>query len=316
MRIERNQYSIPYPGDRYSAYYYGSRAWVTPGTIPVIYDVRPIEDTYVATSDDINEVIVVASTSIDGACGATIVRTGLCFIGSNDIDEADLMVAGDLGSQCTGAGTPMPFTDPSATNMGPNGRATFVHEFGHFFGFSPDNDHETETMSIMRQGPVPMTGGTPSSTTFPTDMYGVSEVYGLDQNLPNMIVSAHGLVPPNNSIGTLEDGTESICRGSQYGSWIRMYVGNKGNTASGQVWIQARIGAVSRTGGTLAGFTTTYLDPFEDEVVDILITAPMSAPLGVQSINIDVDPADSITETTEADNWTISDLQVNVVDCP
>lgn len=326
VRVERNQCSIGYPGDRYNSYYYGVHAWDDPSQLTVIYDVRPIGDCTYENGDGINEVSVVGPNNYPPAvAGATTTRIACSsyansgtypYCDERSLYEMDVAVVG-LTLDSNGNPQNIPFSDPSATSLGWEGRAVFVHEFGHAFGFSPDNDlHETATMSTMRASvnQIPKTGGTPSATVWPTDTHGLHTVYGMTSLRPNMIVSAHGL-DSNDNVVLLDSGTRTVCRGGS--TSITIYIGNSGNTSSGAFYIETRVGEVGRTSGEFGGFgSQNSISGFGEVYRPHTVFISQNVPLGTNYINIDIDPADTVLEVTNADNWTISGVTLNVVDCP
>src|ERR1700755_20955 len=96
VNIHRNRCSIPDTGIVNSAYWNGMRQWdrlsnVVDGTF-----VNGAGDCSISHGDVKNEVALVNRANIDANNGLTILQLGLCFIGSNDIDEADVMIANDL----------------------------------------------------------------------------------------------------------------------------------------------------------------------------------------------------------------------------
>jgi len=159
LNIHRNRCSIADTGLVNSAYWNGMRQWnrlsnVVDGTFA-----NPASDCFISFGDGQNEVGLTNRANINGANGLTVLQLGLCFIGSNDIDEADVMIANDLS-----------FTAHNGNFLGTTGRSTFVHEFGHLFGFLHENAHD-----VMRTSPPHLlTGGAEPSTVWPSDTIGMT----------------------------------------------------------------------------------------------------------------------------------------------
>src|SRR5918993_1779119 len=198
LNIHRNRCSIADTGIVNSAYWNGMRQWdrlsnVVDGTF-----VNPAGDCFISHGDGQNEVGLVNRANIDGANGLTVLQLGLCFIGSNDIDEADVMIANDLS-----------FTPRNGNFLGTTGRSTFVHEFGHLFGFLHHDVH-----AVMRTSPPHLlTGGSEPSTVWPSDTIGMRSLYGFSISRPNLLPSALGVV--SGSVQTLDPVTTlASCRGS------------------------------------------------------------------------------------------------------
>ncbi|MSQ47068.1 MAG: hypothetical protein EXR78_01575 [Deltaproteobacteria bacterium] len=137
VNVHRNSCSIPDSGVINSAYWNGVRQWDNLSHVVDGFFVNPASDCLISHGDGQNEVGRVSRSAIDGANGLTVLQLGLCFIGSNDIDEADVMIASDLS-----------LTAQWGNFLGTTGRSTFVHEFGHFFGFLHENAH-----AVLRTSP-------------------------------------------------------------------------------------------------------------------------------------------------------------------
>src|ERR1044072_3420899 len=112
LNIHRNRCSIPDTGVVNSAYWNGMRQWDRLSNV--------VDGTFVNGAGDCT------IHHGDGASGLTILQLGICFIGSNDIDEADVMIANDLS-----------FTARNGNFLGTTGRSTFLAQVGDPFGFPP-----------------------------------------------------------------------------------------------------------------------------------------------------------------------------------
>ena len=113
LNIHRNRCSIPDSGLVNSSYWNGMRQWDRVSTVVDGTFVNAASDCSIGHGDGENEVGLVNRSAIDGANGMTILQLGVCFIGSNDIDEADVMIANDLS-----------FTPQNGDFRGTTGRST------------------------------------------------------------------------------------------------------------------------------------------------------------------------------------------------
>ena len=213
LHISRNRCSIPDSGDINASYWNGIGQWDNLTHVVDNFLVRPGADCSISTGDGINEVGVVDPAYIDHNYGVTRLLYGICFIGPNDIDEADVLVSGSL-----------PFTNPSPTSLSPEGRGTFTHEFGHVLGFADENGG----YGAMHQTPRPYTGGNATASVFPTDTMGLEAFYGLSSGNADLITSAMSLF--GTSVGLWDSGTQQVCRGDSH--TVRFYIGNAGKANS------------------------------------------------------------------------------------
>ena len=299
LNIHRNRCSIADTGNVNSAYWNGMRQWdrlsdVVDGTF-----VNGAGDCLITHGDGQNEVGLVNRANIDGANGLTILQLGICFIGSNDIDEADVMIANDLS-----------FTPRNGNFLGTTGRSTFVHEFGHLFGFLHEAGH-----TVLRTSPPHLlTGGSEPSTVWPADTIGMNSLYGFSTSRPNLLPSALGVV--SGSVQTLDSSsTVTVCRGGS--SSTRVFLGNYGNAGSGTYNLRVRL----NTTGPMAGYSlgtnvvssfTHSLGAFSQGTFDLPFTVPFWLGDGVYFIYTDMDHTGSITEIREGDNTTVSAKRIRV----
>jgi hypothetical protein len=299
VNIHRNRCSIADTGLVNSAYWNGMRQWdrlsnVVDGTF-----VNSATDCWIGYGDGQNEVGLVNRSAIDGANGLTVLQLGLCFIGSNDIDEADVMIANDLS-----------FTPRNGDFLGTTGRSTFVHEFGHFFGFLHEDAHDV----LRTTPPHLLTGGSEPSTVWPSDTIGMNALYGFATSRPNLLPSALGVV--GGAVQTLDPaGTVAACRGAA--RTVRVYLGNSGNVSSGTYNLRIRMNTTAPMAGyslnttVVAGFTHS-LGAFSQGTFDLAYTIPFSLPFGVYRVYVDMDHTGSIAEILEGDNRTVSARRINV----
>jgi hypothetical protein len=299
LNIHRNRCSIADTGLVNSAYWNGMRQWnrlsnVVDGTF-----VNGAGDCFISFGDGQNEVGLVNRANIDGANGMTVLQLGLCFIGSNDIDEADVMIANDLS-----------FTPRNGNFLGTTGRSTFVHEFGHFFGFLHENVH-----SVLRTSPPHiLTGGGEPSTVWPSDTIGMNSLYGFSAFRPNLLPSALGDV--GGSVQTLDPAsTVTVCRGGS--STTRVYLGNSGNAGSGTYNLRIRLNTTAPMAGyslgtnVVASFTHS-IGGFSQGTFDLSFGVPWWLPDGTYFIYTDMDHTGSIVEILEGDNTTVSAKRIRV----
>jgi hypothetical protein len=299
LNIHRNRCSIADAGLVNSAYWNGMRQWdrlsnVVDGTF-----VNSASDCFITHGDGQNEVGLVNRANIDGANGLTVLQLGICFIGSNSIDEADVMVANDMS-----------FTPRNGNFLGTTGRSTFVHEFGHLFGFLHDDVH-----AVLRTSPPHLlTGGAEPSTVWPSDTIGMKSLYGFSTSRPNLLPSALGV--PSGFAQTLDPAsTVTVCRGGT--SSTRVYLGNSGNVGSGTYNLRIRLNTTGPMTGyslstSVAASFTHSLGAFSQGTFDLGFTVPWSLPDGIYFIYTDMDHTGTITEILEGDNTTVSAKRIRV----
>jgi hypothetical protein len=299
LNIHRNRCSIADTGIVNSAYWNGMRQWdrlsnVVDGTF-----VNGAGDCVIHHGDGQNEVGLVNRANIDGNNGLTILQLGLCFIGSNDIDEADVMVANDMN-----------FTARNGNFLGTTGRSTFVHEFGHLFGFLHENAH-----AVLRTSPPHLiTGGSEPSTVWPSDSIGMNSLYGFAIARANLLPAALGVV--GGSAQTLDpSSTVTVCRGGS--SSTRVYLGNSGNIGSGTYNLRVRLSTTAPMAGysgstTVVSSFTHSIGAFSQGTFDLGFTVPFSLADGTYFIYTDMDHTSTITEIVESDNRTVSAKRIRV----
>lgn len=296
--VHRNRCSIPDTGIVNSAYWNGVLQWDNLSSVVDGFFVNPATDCSIGHNDGQSEVGLTNRSNIDGANGLTILQLSLCFIGSRDIKEADVMLANDLD-----------FTVKWGNFRGTAGRSTFVHEFGHLFGFLHEDVH-----AVLRTTPPHiLTGGNESSTLWPSDAIGMSTLYGFRAGA-NLLPSALGVV--GTSVQTLDPAlTVIMCRGNT--RTTRFYLGNSGNVGSGTYGLRIRLSTVSPFSGytgtttTVASFTHS-LGAFTQGTFDLSFRIPSTLPNGTYFIYLDMDPASTIPEFKEGDNSTVSAMKVTV----
>jgi hypothetical protein len=298
--VHRNRCSIADSGPINSAYWNGLDAWNRLAGAVTSFFVNGSSDCSISHGDGENEVGLVDRTTIDGANGLTILQLGPCFVGSNSIDEADVMIANDLS-----------FTAVWGNYLGTTGRGTFVHELGHFFGFNHEDAH-----TIMRTTPPHLvTGGVEPATSWPRDAIGVSSVYGFVSSRPNLIVSALGLSSGGN-VQTLDPAiTFGMCRGGN--RTTRIYVGNSGNVASGTYTLRIRLSPLAPPAGYTSGATAVAtfshaIGAFGEGTFDLPFTIPTGLADGTYHVYVDMDPGNAVPEAVEGDNTTVSAMRLQV----
>ena len=298
--VHRNRCSIADGGLANSAYWNGLDAWNRLAGAVTGFFVNGASDCSISHGDGENEVGLVDRTTIDGANGLTILQLGPCFLGSNSIDEGDVMIANDL-----------PFTWVWGNFLGTTGRSTFVHEFGHFFGFNHDDTH-----AVMRTTPPHLvTGGAEPSTNWPRDTIGVSSVYGFLTSRPNLIISSLGL-SAGNLVQRLDPSINvAICRGAT--RTTRVYVGNSGNVASGTYTLRVRLSPLAPPGGYTSGSTVVAtfshaIGAFGEGTFDLPFTVPAGLSDGSYFIYVDMDSGNAVPEANEGDNTTVSSTLLSI----
>jgi hypothetical protein len=292
--VHRNRCSIADSGPTNTAYWNGIDAWNRLAGAITSFFVNATSDCSVDHNDGENEFSLVDRATIDGNNGLTMLQLGPCFLGANDLDEADVMLANDLN-----------FAPVWGNFLGTTGRSTFVHEVGHFFGFNHEDAHD-----VMRTSPPHLvTGGAEPSVNWPSDTAGVSAVYGFISSRPNLVASALGVV--GGVVQTLDPNVAlTLCRGTA--RTTRVYIGNSGNLATGTYGIRVRMSSLSPSAGGYTAATTVVatfthsLAAFSQGTFDLPYTIPSTLPDGTYFLYVDLDPAGSITETVEGDNTTVS----------
>ena len=199
---------------------------------------------------------------------------------------------------------------PRRITIGATGRSTFVHEFGHFFGFLHENVH-----SVLRTSPPHiLTGGAEPSTVWPSDTIGMNSLYGFSVFRPNLLPSALGDV--GGSLQPLDPAsTVTVCRGGS--STTRVYLGNSGNAGSGTYNLRIRL----NTTGPMTGYSlgtnvvasfTHSIGGFSQGTFDLAFGVPWWLPDGTYFIYTDMDHTGSIVEILEGDNTTVSAKRIRV----
>lgn len=298
--VHRNRCSLPDSGLINSAYWNGIDAWNRlAGAIDGFF-VNNASDCTINHNDGESEIGLVDRSVIDGSNGLTILQLGPCFVGSNSIDEADVMIANDLN-----------FIAPFGDFLGTTGRATFVHEMGHFFGFNHEDAH-----TVMRTTPPHLiTGGAEPATNWPRDTVGVSAVYGFVTARPNLVVSALG-VSAGGGVQTLDTaGTFGMCRGGS--RTVRVYLGNSGNVASGTYSLRVRLSPLAPPSGYTSTATTVAIfshsiGAFGEGTFDLPFTVPASLANGLYYLYVDMDSGAAIPEILEGDNSTVSATRIQI----
>jgi len=299
LNVHRNRCSIPDTGIVNSAYWNGVLQWDRLISEVDGFLVNPATDCSIGYNDGQNEVGLTNRSNIDGANGVTVLQLGLCFIGSNDIDEADVLIANDLS-----------FTPQPGNFRGTTGRSTFAHEFGHFFGLLHEDVH-----AVMRTTPPHLiTGGAEPSTVWPSDTIGMNTLYGFTTTRANLLPSALGVVGA--TVATLDPATTvNMCRNSA--GTTRVYLGNSGNAASGTYNLRLRLSTTppfsgySQSTNVVATFTHA-LGPFSQGTFDLSFNVPISLPNGTYFIYVDMDYSQTVNEILEGDNSTVSAKRVSV----
>ena len=297
--VYRNRCSIPDSGNVNTAYWNGLRQWDDLSHIVSGYNVNAATDCSLDHSDGQNEIGLCDRASIDGNNGVTYSVVGLCFLGSNGIDEADVCIASDLD-----------FTPRIGSAFGTSGRSTFVHEAGHFFGFKHEGGH-----SILRTSPPHLvTGGYEASTLWPTNAQGMNALYGYSVTKPNLLPSAMGVV--GDVAQTLDpSGTKSVCRGTAQS--VKFYVGNLGNAAVSSYSMRVRLSPTAPPNGyyestNVVGTFNHSLGAFSEGIFSLGFTVPASLPFNTYYVYLDMDPAGAVDELKENDNTTVSAMVLRV----
>lgn len=304
LNVQRQQCTIFSPAQTLDAYWNGVNQWNNLTSVVDNFLVRPASDCFFDDDDGINEVGLISRGLIDGANGSTALSLGACGIGSNDIDEADVMIANDLDF------------DNKVGNVLSNsgGRATFVHEFGHLFGFNHQDGSAPNLLAVMStNSPHALTGGAATATVFPNDTFGFNTLYGLSSSLPNLMPSAMGA--NGTSAILLNTGLTATCPGLNTN--VSFFLGNTGKSASGTYNMRIRMSTSSTPGaaGTTVATFTHSLAAFGTGVFSLPFTVPNLSP-GDYFIHVDMDHTSSISEVREGDNSTVSGRKIRIDFCP
>jgi|GEM_PF-2127955 len=294
LNIIRNGCSIGDTGDANAAYWNGVKQWADLMPMVINYYVNASCDPIVQGNGR-SEVLRTLRSNIDGSNGVAISHHSPCS-NSNSISskiEVDIAIASDL-----------PQTNPSPVTLGNEGRGTFVHEFGHLFGFLHD-----DWAGAMHQPPRPYAGGGQAATVWATDAMGIRALYGLKSNLPNLIASAYTNF--GSRIELLETGTPKACRGTSH--TVRFTIENTGNNSTGTYYGRIRLTtSASGAGGTTVHTFTRSTPGMSTGTPPFTFVVPTSLPNGLYYIWIDLDYPGAITEIRKSDNSTRSGQMLNV----
>lgn len=312
FNVQRQQCTIFSPAQTFDAYWNALNQWNTLVNEIDNFFVRPADDCTFSEGDGINEIGLTSRVLIDGANGTTNFQTGPCGLVPNDIDEADVLISND-----------MEFDNKAGNylNSTENGRAVFVHEVGHLFGIFVHNTG-TGIQSVMLPFRLPLTGGTPSASVFPTDTWMMDQMYGLSSSLPNLIPSAHrpnqaaiGSTPAGQTAILNDSDVVQVCSNGTLNTNANFFLGNAGKTASGTYNLRIRLDPSNTgTGGTTVATFTHSLVAFGGGVFSLPFTVPNMFP-GDYRIHVDMDYTSSIGEVREVDNRTISGKIIRVIPC-
>ena len=279
--------------------------WDNPSNLTLSRSSNSVTDcSFDRATNDNNEVSLVNRSAIDGNNGLTFSDIGACFIGANDIDEADATIAND-----------MDLSVREGNVINPRyGRSTFVHEMGHFIGLG----HVARTHAVMdNPNSAAMAGGNEPVQLWPDDANGLNALYGLTGSArSNLIVSSQQWV---NGPTSFDSGVLAACRGQSFSPTF--FLGNSGNAATGTYNIRIRLstaapfsGGYTGTTGVAATFTHS-LPAFGEFIGPLTFTIPSTLPINLTTpynIYIDVDFTGGIAERNEGDNVTVSGLQIRV----
>lgn len=138
-------------------------------------------DCELSFSDDDSEFLYASPGEIDGDWGRTMSRTRT----NGEIKAGDVVISTDLN--------PAPAPDPDTATSSVAGRASMLHEFGHFIGL----DHDFGFLNIMRQSVKPLVPAHPGFVAvFPDDKNGALHHYEADVvGELNVFVSAQTFLP-------------------------------------------------------------------------------------------------------------------------
>ncbi len=185
--MARNSASIPAGSNQLADLSNAQNEWNNSGAMgggaPLfVGNANPITDTSITIGDGQWEVALVPRAAIGGAAGRTFSLYGACFIGCNDQDEADIMIAAD-----NTFGNPDESLWDFFTFQGAHGRETFHHEWGHALGLG----HASGFTSMRSGTPLPRVGGTGTHVTpFGDERNGVRSMYGDPSTFKNLAASA------------------------------------------------------------------------------------------------------------------------------
>ncbi len=297
--VTRNRCSIPDTGDANQAYWNGVLQWAQLAPLVGSYHSTASNDCSWDNRDGVNEIFLQDPQYMDGALGLSYVRTGTCFLNTPHIEEVDIAIRSSMS-----------FSNPSPTSLGSEGRGTFLHEFGHFFGLLDENDR----FGAMHQTPRPYTGGNQSAVPFGTDTQGIAVMYGWNNVRPNMVPSAMKLT--GTTIG-LHDAPALVqaCRGSAQA--VHFQLSNAGPATTSNYTVRIRLSTSQSafgSGGVTAVSGTIAQAAYSSAKVTFNFSVPSTLANGTYRIYVDADPFNERPEVQEGDNSTVS-AKLLLVNC-
>ncbi len=328
--ITRNSCLIPATDppnqlQRYSAYLNGVNQWNNL-TGAATLQVGPASDCSVTTGDLTSEVGTIAFSLITPQLGITFrvfsPANASCVPTAPRVVASDIVVADVLT-----------WTNPPANEARPrDGRAVFVHEFGHLFTLQHQDDPVfspgDSTVSVMRRFvPLPRVGGPETATVFPQDTIGMSTLYGFRTGSIVNLMPHHFLTPGQLGASSIEPILTdlAVCRGRLRS--VQFGITNYGNVASPPYTARIRLSRIapspSGTGGyyqapngTNTFTATTYSMPslgaFTSLIQTFTYTVPATLPNGLYYVYFDMDPLNTVPEFRNMDNRTLGGRSIQV----
>jgi hypothetical protein len=295
--IYRNQPSIPNGSPRLTSYNNAANTWNVASWNPAV-PTGVTTDSVINYGDGQWEVGVVADSSIPGLNGLTTLQYGVCFIGCNDIDEADIVTRAGLD-----------YLDPDESQLYESGRMTMLHEWGHLLGLG----HQAAFHVMNSSQPNPFVGGTGSHVQpMCDDRSGIRNLYGTPGSFRNLAASAQKW--QSGIVSTTYVGTKVFCTGGT--EWVSFTTENFGllGTSFNTRW-SLHTSTLGYTGGYSAFFlNSAYLAPAVGGTWNIQMVMP-SIPTGVYRTFHNADHDGIYSETVESDNFARHPLIAQKLGC-
>ena len=328
--IMRNSCLIPststtQPG-RYSAYLNGANQWNNLiGTATL--QVGPASDCSVTTGDMTSEVGTIPFSLIAPQLGLTFrvfnPPAGTC-VPTPVVVASDIVVPAEMDV--------LTWTNPAANEARPrDGRAVFVHEFGHLFALQHQDDPVFSpgdaTVSVLRRFvPLPRVGGPETATIFPQDALGMATLYGFRSSLVNLMPH-HFLTPGQLGASSIEPIITdlAVCRGRLRS--VQFGITNYGNVASPPYTARIRLSRIAPSPNGTGGYyqapngtntftATTYSMPslgaFTSLIQTFNYSVPAALPNGLYYVYFDMDPLNTVPEFRDMDNRTLGGRSIQV----
>ncbi len=254
--------------------------------------------------DGLNETALVDPSEISGANGLTTCYYGICWFGEFGADYQECDVK--LNNQMSFSNQ-----DESGWNWSnfQQGRATNVHEFGHFIGLG----HPTNVFALMlATGMDPVGGGVGNAEPYADDALGGQSMYG--SGAQNIFASAFQFVNGSITQTGASQTIPNVCRGSTIS--VTYTVVNNGTVDESNYGFRIFVNdSDAHTGGwnMFNGTATSPRYSFFTETRNLVV--PNVPHNGTYWILWSADTGNTVSEYNEGDNITHSATTINVVSC-